>query len=187
MPPLSTPSPSTALMRGRKFSAADLALMLLSLLAEQDAPRHGYELINALNERSNGFYKPSPGTVYPALAALHAEGFATVEAAGSRKHYRLSDAGRAHLDAQREQADRLFAGLRHVSRKMAWMQRTLANEDMETGPEGEDLATGWVPAFVQQRRALKQALFEASDACPNEQRRIAAILARAVAEIQQKD
>lgn len=177
---------SPSLMRGRKFSAADLMLMLLSLLAEQPAPRHGYELIHALNERSNGFYKPSPGTVYPALAALHAEGFATMQAAGSRKHYCLSDAGRVHLQAQQERADRLFAGLRHVSRKMAWMQRTLANEDMETGPEGQDLATGWVPAFVQQRRALKQALFEASDACPDEQRRIAAILARAVAEIQRK-
>jgi len=173
-------------MRGRKFSAADLALMLLSLLSEEDAPRHGYELINALNARSNGFYKPSPGTVYPALAALQAEGFATMETAGSRKHYRLSSTGHAHLNAQRERADRLFAGLRHVSRKMAWMQRTLATEDMETGPDGQDLATGWVPAFVQQRRALKQALFEASDACPDEQRRIAAILARAVAEIQHK-
>ncbi|MYZ45418.1 PadR family transcriptional regulator [Achromobacter sp. KS-M25] len=185
MSSLSGPSPSAALTRGRKFNAADLALMLLALLAEQEGPSHGYALINALNARSNGFYKPSPGTVYPALAALHADGLATVESAGSRKRYRLSDAGRAHLDVHREAADRLFAGLRHVSRKMAWMQRTLANQDMEVGAEGEDLATGWLPAFVQQRRALKQALFEASDACPDEQRRIAAILARAVAEIQQ--
>lgn len=49
--------------RGRKFSADDLQLLLLSLLEEK--PSHGYELIKALETRTNGFYKPSPGVVYP--------------------------------------------------------------------------------------------------------------------------
>ncbi len=57
---------------GRKFDAADLQLIILALLSEQ--PRHGYELIKTLEERSGGFYVPSPGVIYPALTYLEETG-----------------------------------------------------------------------------------------------------------------
>ncbi len=63
---------------GRKLGSADLQLLILRLLDEK--PSHGYEIIKALDEHSNGFYVPSPGMVYPALTYLEELGFATVEA-----------------------------------------------------------------------------------------------------------
>src|SRR5579871_6237691 len=63
---------------GRKLSSADLQLLLLALLAEK--PSHGYELIKALEERTTGYYSPSPGMVYPALTYLEEIGHASVEA-----------------------------------------------------------------------------------------------------------
>ncbi len=68
---------------GRKLGSGELQLVILALLEE--APRHGYEIIKALEETSKGFYAPSPGMVYPALTYLEEVGFATVEAEGSKK------------------------------------------------------------------------------------------------------
>ena len=78
--------------RGRKFTSEDLQLMLLVLLA--DRPSHGYELIKALDARSNGFYSPSPGMVYPALTYLEELGYVSVTLEGNRKRYELSPAVR---------------------------------------------------------------------------------------------
>ncbi|EIP86371.1 hypothetical protein A33K_17461 [Burkholderia humptydooensis MSMB43] len=168
-----------AMPRGRQFSADDLQLLLLALLAEQ--PSHGYELIKALDTRSSGFYAPSPGMVYPALTYLEELGYVTVQAEGNRKRYALADAGRAHLDAQRERVEMLFAKLAHLGRKMDFMRRAFAGE----APAAPDDDTrGWLPEFVEARMALKQALFRKSGASADEQRRIAAILRRAVADIE---
>ncbi|PXW22927.1 PadR family transcriptional regulator [Paraburkholderia caballeronis] len=166
--------------RGRKFSSDDLQLMLLALLAER--PSHGYELIKALDSRSNGFYSPSPGMVYPALTYLEELGYVSVQVEGNRKRYELSAEGRAHLDANRERADLMLAKLTHVARKMDLMRRAFAGEDAPDPAEG-----GWVPELIDARRALKHALVRRTDASPDEQRRIAAILARATAEIEQND
>ena len=76
---------------GRKLAAGDLQLVILALLAE--APRHGYEIIKALEERSGGFYSPSPGMVYPALTYLEELGHATVAAEGTKKLYRITGDG----------------------------------------------------------------------------------------------
>ncbi|CAJ5643785.1 transcriptional regulator PadR-like family protein [Burkholderia pseudomallei] len=168
-----------AMPRGRQFSADDLQLLLLALLAEQ--PSHGYELIKALDTRSSGFYAPSPGMVYPALTYLEELGYVTMQAEGNRKRYALADAGRAHLDAQRERVEMLFAKLAHLGRKMEFMRRAFAGE-APAAPE--DDTRGWLPEFVEARMALKQALFRRSGANADEQRRIAAILRRAVADIE---
>ncbi|ABB13272.1 PadR family transcriptional regulator [Burkholderia sp. Ac-20384] len=167
--------------RGRQFSSDDLQLLLLALVAEQ--PSHGYELIKALDTRSNGFYSPSPGMVYPALTYLEEVGFVASQAEGNRKRYALTDAGRAHLDAQRERVDTLFARLTHLARKMEFMRRAFAGES--AGNETQDDAqAGWLPEFVEARLALKRALLHKSAADADEQRRIAAIMRRATAEIE---
>ncbi|WP_183293397.1 PadR family transcriptional regulator [Cupriavidus alkaliphilus] len=163
--------------RGRKFSADDLQLLLLSLLEEK--PSHGYELIKALETRTNGFYKPSPGVVYPALTYLEEVGYATVDTEGNKKRYQLSETGKAHLAANRERVDVMVARLRHVARKMEWMRRAMRGEQQPEPEQG-----GWLPELMQARAALKQTLVMRSEASADEQRRIAAILARAAAEIE---
>ncbi|MFI9236627.1 helix-turn-helix transcriptional regulator [Streptomyces sp. NPDC053079] len=86
------------------FAHGRLRLYLLKLLAE--APRHGYEVIRLLEERFQGLYAPSAGTVYPRLAKLEAEGLVTHATEGGRKVYSITDAGRAELaDRQGELAD----------------------------------------------------------------------------------
>ncbi len=80
------------------FSHGRLRLYLLKLLAE--GPKHGYELIRLLENRFLGLYAPSAGTIYPRLARLEAEGLVTHAAAGGRKVYEITEAGRTEL-AQR--------------------------------------------------------------------------------------
>jgi len=170
--------------RGRRVSADDLQVMLLGLLEQN--PSHGYELIKALGTLSNGFYTPSPGMVYPALTYLEELGYATVEPDGTKKRYHLADAGRAHLDANRERLALMFNRFKHIAKKMDWMRQAWSGAPRDLGPEGEDARTGWLPEFVQARQAIRRALLERTDASPAEQRRIAAILARATDEINAK-
>ncbi|MFI7303480.1 PadR family transcriptional regulator [Micromonospora aurantiaca] len=84
------------------FSHGRLRLYLLKLL--DDGPKHGYELIRLLEERFLGLYAPSAGTIYPRLQRLEAEGLVTHTAAGGRKVYEITEAGRAEL---RQRADEL--------------------------------------------------------------------------------
>lgn len=166
--------------RGRKFSGEDLQLMLLVLIAE--TPRHGYELIKALETRSNGFYAPSPGMVYPALTYLEELGFVTVQQEGNRKRYEIADAGRAHLAANQDQVDMILAKLSFVAHKMESMRRAYAAEDDDDG--GRDAR--WHPKLRQAKYALKLALLKRLDAEEGEQQRVANILLRAAEEIEGK-
>jgi DNA-binding PadR family transcriptional regulator len=77
------------------FSHGRLRLYLLKLLAE--GPKHGYELIRLLENRFLGLYAPSAGTIYPRLQRMQAEGLVTHTAAGGRKTYEITDAGREEL------------------------------------------------------------------------------------------
>lgn len=97
------PRPEMGRRRGRIFEARELQLVLLSLIAE--APRHGYELIRDIEERTGGAYAPSPGMVYPTLTLLSELGHAEeAEEAGARKVFTATAAGR---DVLAEEADRL--------------------------------------------------------------------------------
>lgn len=116
---------------GRKISSADLQLLLLALLGEQG--RHGYDLIKAIEERSRGFYVPSPGVIYPALTYLEEAGDAVAEAKGARKLYELTDQGRARLTERRADADALLAQLDELGRRMGRLRDAIAD-----GQEGED-------------------------------------------------
>jgi DNA-binding PadR family transcriptional regulator len=165
------------LPRGRKFTGDDLQLLLLALIAE--APRHGYELIKALEARSNGFYAPSPGMVYPALTYLEELGYVTVQLEGNRKRYELAEPGREHLAENRERVDMMLAKLAHIAHRMDSVRRAYAGE--ETGDVDPD---SWLPELHAARKALKRALIRHARASTAEQQRIAAILLRAAAEIE---
>jgi DNA-binding PadR family transcriptional regulator len=77
--------------RGRVIDSAELRLVLLKLIWEE--PRHGYELIKAIEALSGGAYAPSPGMVYPTLTLLADQGLVDETADGSRKRFTISEAG----------------------------------------------------------------------------------------------
>jgi DNA-binding PadR family transcriptional regulator len=81
----------------------------LILLAEQ--PMHGYQLMQAMAERTNGVWRPSPGAIYPTIAQLEDEGLVTTLAEGGRKLVTLTDAGRAYLVDNAETLADPFAAL----------------------------------------------------------------------------
>jgi DNA-binding PadR family transcriptional regulator len=159
---------------GRKLASDDLQLLLLALIAEK--PSHGYDLIKLLEERSGGYYVPSPGMIYPALTYLEEAGHATIEQEGTKKLYRISEDGKAHLDENRAAADELLAQLDRISRKMNEMRRAFAGDD-EAGDDGD------TNELRQARRELRRVLRERKRNSPDESRRIAEIIRRATAEI----
>ncbi len=86
--------------RGRFFGPGEVRLALLSLLA--DRPQHGYELMKGLEERSNGTYRASAGTIYPTLQQLEDEGLVVSEPVDGKRVYRVCDAGREELARKSE-------------------------------------------------------------------------------------
>jgi DNA-binding PadR family transcriptional regulator len=85
----------------RVFGHGRLRLYLLKLLEE--SPRHGYEVIRLLQDRFLGVYSPSPGTIYPRLARLEAEGLVSHELIKGKKIYTLTDKGRAELERRMDE------------------------------------------------------------------------------------
>lgn len=157
----------------RKLSSADLQLVILALLEQK--PAHGYELIRSLEERSSGFYAPSPGVIYPALTYLDEIGRAAAEADGNRKLYRITDVGREHLAARRADAEAILDALSRVGGRMDQVREAFA------GLSEPDAA------LVEEARhalhALKHAVMHKRGSGPEEMRRITEILQRATAEI----
>ena len=157
----------------RKLSSADLQLVLLALLEQK--PAHGYELIRALEERSGGFYAPSPGVIYPSLTYLEEIGHAEVEAEGNRKLYRITDAGKQHLEANRTNAEAILEALTRIAGRMEEVREAFAGvEDMDPDASEE---------LHRARHALKRAMRSKHGCDATEARRIAKILDRAAAEI----
>ncbi len=99
------------------FAHGRLRLYLLKLLDE--APRHGYEVIRLLEERFQGLYAPSAGTVYPRLAKLETEGLVTHTSEGGRKVYAITDAGRAELAARQAELAELELEIRESVAELA--------------------------------------------------------------------
>lgn len=101
---------------GRIFAHGDLRLVILHLLAEK--PRHGYEIIKAIEERVAGAYSPSPGVIYPTLTMLEELGYLTVESAGegTRKLHAITAEGRAFLDENRPALDALLSRMDEAGR-----------------------------------------------------------------------
>jgi DNA-binding PadR family transcriptional regulator len=94
----------------RMFESGELRLVLLKLIA--DEPRHGYDLIRAIEELTGGEYAPSPGVIYPTLTLL--QDMALIEEApveGARKPFQVTEEGRAHLEEREEEVQGLFERL----------------------------------------------------------------------------
>ncbi|MEV5545269.1 helix-turn-helix transcriptional regulator [Streptomyces sp. NPDC052309] len=174
------------------FAHGRLRLYLLKLLDE--APRHGYEVIRLLEERFQGLYAPSAGTVYPRLAKLEAEGLVTHTTEGGRKVYSITDAGRAELDGRRgeladleleiresvaELAAEIRADVRGAAGDLRREMRAAASEARRSGPGGEQGGTeaadagereAWRAAKEEMRR-VKQEWKEQARRAKDESRR----------------
>ncbi|MCZ7458035.1 PadR family transcriptional regulator [Streptomyces sp. WMMC940] len=152
------------------FAHGRLRLYLLKLLDE--APRHGYEIIRLLEERFQGLYAPSAGTVYPRLAKLEAEGLVTHATEGGRKVYSITDAGREELAGRsgeladleleiRESVSELAAEIRDDVRgaagKLRSEMRAAATESRgATGPGGAGADDAWQATKEELRRAKQE-------------------------------
>jgi DNA-binding PadR family transcriptional regulator len=112
------------------FSHGDLRLYLLSLLDE--APRHGYDLMQALSDRTGGTYTPSAGTVYPRLSKLEEEGLVTKTVDGRKTVYEITDAGRAEVASRSGDLAGIEAGLADSVRLIADEVRAGVREAMRS-------------------------------------------------------
>ncbi|GAB3149860.1 hypothetical protein GCM10027058_13000 [Microbacterium neimengense] len=112
------------------FSHGDLRLYLLSLLDE--SPRHGYDLMQALADRTGGTYTPSAGTIYPRLAKLEEEGLVTKTVDGRKTIYALTDAGRAEVAARQGELEGIQSDLADSVRLIAQEVRGSVREAMRS-------------------------------------------------------
>jgi len=128
--------------RGRKARRGDFRTAALLLLAEE--PRNGYQLMQEVEERSGGVWRPSPGSVYPALAQLEDEGLIRSQEVDGRKLFNLTDEGRAHL-AERgadrpapwdEMSEDVSSGVHELGRLMREVAGAFV-QVMQTGSEGQ--------------------------------------------------
>ena len=137
-------------MKWKIFERGDLKFVILRLVSKR--PMHGYEVMKALEEESKGYYRPSPGSVYPTLQMLEDEGYVTVEEQEGKKIYTITDAGEAYLgdnedvvddvfDRVEHFTDRFFGGdMRALSRSFSTLAQLTFDQAFQWGAEPEDLA-----------------------------------------------
>lgn len=179
-------------MRTAKVLASGhLQLIILLLLSEK--PRHGYEIIKAVEEQSSGVYTPSPGMVYPALTYLEEMSYAVAVPEGAKKLYSITAEGTEYLGAHRATATELWTQLAIFGRKLAHFRKQFAEEEdvadhFGSGPYGAAKAE-WQHMkgeFRGLRDELKAAIFEKINSSMEEKQRILDIMRRAIDEIRGK-
>lgn len=118
--------------RGRVFEQGDLRFVILKLIAEQ--PRHGYEIMKAIEEALGGAYSPSPGVVYPTLTFLEEMGLAAVEPSeDAKKRYGATAEGRAYLEKNAAAVEAAFARAEGVGGdRVAMLRIRRAMENLKT-------------------------------------------------------
>jgi DNA-binding PadR family transcriptional regulator len=172
---------------GRMIADGDLRVIVLALLEKE--PRHGYDIIKALEEISSGVYSPSPGVVYPTLTFLEEVGYATAASDGNKRVYSITDSGRAHLAEHRELADSALGGIEKFGRKIArarqWWEG-VSERGAASQPAPDRDIEGVIPEVNEARRELKAAIADKVDASADEQRRLAGVLRDAAAAIRGK-
>jgi DNA-binding PadR family transcriptional regulator len=161
---------------GRMLAQGDLRLLALALIAEQ--PRHGYEIIKVLEDKTQGWYTPSPGIVYPTLTYLEELGYVTAEATGAKKLYAITDEGRGHLEQNRAFVDAVLERLARVGERAERIRQRSGSE--ERGPRGSRLVRA---AFEDLRDIAVERLRR--DAAS--ETKVVEVLARAAAELRKLD
>jgi DNA-binding PadR family transcriptional regulator len=162
------------LMRaGRMLAQGDLRLIALALIAEQ--PRHGYEIIKVLEDKTAGWYSPSPGIVYPTLTYLEEAGYVTAQAEGAKKLYTITDEGRAHLDENRAFVDAVLERFATIGDKVTRMRRRFGND--------EDDRRRLPPLVRAAMENLREVAATRLDDDSDAETKVVEVLARAAAEL----
>ena len=139
---------------GRMLAQGDLRLIALALIAEE--PRHGYEIIKLVEEKTADWYSPSPGIVYPTLTYLEEAGYVTAAAEGSKKLYTITEEGRGYLKDNRELADAVLGRLAAVGERVARFRRRFGEDD--DAPRRDDLPRSVRGAFQDLAEAVRDVL-----------------------------
>src|SRR5271155_4856615 len=164
-------------MRARRMLAqGDLRLIALAFIAE--APRHGYEIIKLVEEKTADWYSPSPGIVYPTLTYLEEAGYVTASTEGSKKLYTITDEGHAYLKANRDLVDVVLARLSSLGERVNRWRRTARGER----DSGRSLPPLVQAAFDHLRETVGKRLDDDAAA----EASLVEILARTDAELQRK-
>jgi DNA-binding PadR family transcriptional regulator len=164
------------LLRARRMLAqGDLRLVALALIAQ--APRHGYEIIKLIEEKTADWYSPSPGTVYPTLTYLEEAGYVTAASEGAKKLYTITEEGRAYLATNRELADVVLDRLAALGERVNRWRRSARGEHREERRALPQL----VEATLQH---LRETIGKRLDSDPDAESRLVEILARTAAELQ---
>ena len=164
------------LLRARRMLAqGDLRLVALALIAQ--APRHGYEIIKLIEEKTADWYSPSPGTVYPTLTYLEEAGYVTAASEGAKKLYTITEEGRAYLATNRELADVVLDRLAALGERVNRWRRSARGEHRE----GRRALPQLVEATLQH---LRETIGKRLDSDPDAESRLVEILARTAADLQ---
>jgi DNA-binding PadR family transcriptional regulator len=148
---------------GRVFDQGDLRYVLLGLIAE--TPRHGYELIKAIEEKFGGMYSPSPGVIYPTLTLLEELGYIRPETAeGTRKQYVITPEGTAFLAANQAVVDQIFARMAEIGQAFAGGPAPEIRRAMQNLEAALTIRLGRGPLTPEQVRAIAAALDGAAGA-----------------------
>ena len=157
---------------GRMLGQGDLRLIALALIAEQ--PRHGYDIIKVFEEKTAGWYSPSPGIVYPTLTYLEEAGYLTSQADGSKRLYTITAEGRAHLKENRAFADALLGRLAAAGERFS--RRRDETDDGRHGPRVPRLVRA---ALENLREVAAERLKDDAEA----EAKVVDVLARAAADL----
>jgi DNA-binding PadR family transcriptional regulator len=161
---------------GRMLAQGDLRLIALALIAEQ--PRHGYEIIKVLEDKTAGWYSPSPGIVYPTLTYLEEAGYLTAEVEGAKKRYAITEEGRAHLEENRDFVDAVLERLAFIGERGARMRRRFGGDD--------DDRRGMPPLVRAAIENLREVAAKRLDDDAEAEAKVVEVLARAAAELKKK-
>lgn len=101
--------------RTQMFESGEVKFVILRLIREK--PRHGYEIIRALEEKMGGYYTPSAGTVYPTLQLLEDEGYVRVEETEGKKVYHITPEGVKYLEEHRDLLDEILDRVKETVRE----------------------------------------------------------------------
>jgi DNA-binding PadR family transcriptional regulator len=135
--------------RAPKASRGDVRAAILALLRE--GPRNGYQIMADIEERSNGAWRPSPGSVYPALSALADEGLITDEKSDGRRTFQLTDAGREYVE---QNPDMARGAWESTAQQEAWQVPGLFAEAARLGAGIVQIAHAGDPAQVRAAERL---------------------------------
>jgi len=164
-------------MRARRMLAqGDLRLVALALIAE--APRHGYEIIKQLEEKTADWYSPSPGIVYPTLTYLEEAGYVTASTEGAKKLYTITEEGRAYLAANRDVVDAILDRLAAIGERVNRWRRSARGE--------RDTRRTLPPLVEAAVEHLREIVGKRLEGDADAEAQLAEILARTAAELQRK-